>query len=73
VPVSVWDPPAWLEAVEPGAQLVVFGRFRRRFFQGAGALSSRVDLEAIEVARGRDRRRVEALVRRVDAALAFVR
>ena len=29
VPVTVWDPPAWLESLEPGDAVVVVGRLRR--------------------------------------------
>ena len=46
VPVTVWDPPAWLETVAAGDRLVVVGRLRRRFFQRPGGVGSRVDVEA---------------------------
>ena len=60
VPVTVWDPPAWLETVDAGERLVVVGRLRRRFFQRPGGVGSRVDVEAELVGRARDRRRLEA-------------
>jgi len=69
VPVTVWDPPAWVEQVGPGDELVVVGRMRRRFYQHPGGVGSRVDLEADLVGRARDRRRVEAALRRALAAL----
>ena len=52
--------PAWVEALEPGDEIVVVGRVRRRFFRAGGATASRVELEADVVARAGDRRRVQA-------------
>ena len=69
VPVTVWDPPAWLETVEAGERLVVVGRLRRRFFQRPGGVGSRVDVEAETIGRARDRRRVDAALRRAERAL----
>jgi hypothetical protein len=69
VPVTAWDPPAWLEALEPGERLVVVGRLRRRFFQRPGGVGSRVDVEAQMVGRARDRRRLDTAVRRAEQAL----
>ena len=68
-PIAVWNPPGWVETLEPGTEIVVVGRVRRRFFRAAGATASRVELEADVVARASDRRRVRAAVRRVTAAL----
>jgi len=31
VPVTVWDPPAWVETLAAGDPVVVVGRMRRRF------------------------------------------
>jgi len=69
VPVTVWDPPAWLETVDPGERLVVVGRLRRRFFQRPGGVGSRVDVEAETIGRARDRRRLESARRRAERAL----
>jgi single-strand DNA-binding protein len=70
VPVTVWDPPAWLEALGEADEVVVVGRVRRRFFRtAAGGVGARVDVEAEAVARTRDRRRLAALRRRVAAHL----
>jgi single-strand DNA-binding protein len=69
MPVSCWNPAAWVEALEPGAEVVVVGRVRRRFFRAGGATASRVELEAELVARAGDRRRVQAALRRANAAL----
>jgi single-strand DNA-binding protein len=68
-PIAVWNPAAWVEELEPGTEIVVVGRIRRRFFRAAGATASRVELEADVVARATDRRRVRAALRKVNAAL----
>jgi len=69
VPITVWDPPAWLETITPGERLVVVGRLRRRFYQRPGGVGSRVDVEAEMVGRARDRRRIDAALRRAHGAL----
>ncbi len=69
MPVSCLKPAAWVEALEPGDEIVVVGRVRRRFFRAGGATASRVELEAEVVARANDRRRVEAALRRVHTTL----
>jgi single-stranded DNA-binding protein len=69
VPVTVWDPPAWVESLEAGDAVVVVGRMRRRFYQRPGGVGSRVDLEADLIGRARDRRRVDAALRQALAAL----
>ncbi|HXY91311.1 MAG TPA: single-stranded DNA-binding protein [Acidimicrobiia bacterium] len=73
VPVTVWDPPAWVEALEPGDEVVVVGRLRRRFYQRPGGVGSRVDVEAELIGRARDRRRREAALKRAEAALDALR
>jgi single-strand DNA-binding protein len=69
VPVTVWDPPAWIESLEAGDAVIVVGRVRRRFYQRPGGVGSRVDLEADVIGRARDRRRIEAVLRRTHEAL----
>jgi single-stranded DNA-binding protein len=69
VPVTVWNPAAWIETLEPGDAVVVVGRLRRRFFQRPGGVGSRVDLEAELVGRARDRRKVASAYRKAIAAL----
>jgi len=69
VPVSVVDPPAWLEGLDAGDELVVAGPVRRRFFRAGGATASRVEVVAEVVCRGRDRRRSRSLRGRVEALL----
>jgi single-stranded DNA-binding protein len=71
VPVSVWDPPAWVETLAPGDAVIVVGRVRRRFFQtAAGGRGAKTEVEADTVARARDRKRLTTIARRIDAALA---
>jgi single-stranded DNA-binding protein len=69
VPVTVWNPPAWLDTLEAGEVVVVVGHLRRRFYQRPGGVGSRVDVEAAYVGRARDRRRVDAALRRALEAL----
>lgn len=69
VPVTVWNPAAWIETLEAGDAVIVVGRLRRRFFQRAGGVGSRVDLEAELVGRARDRRKVTSAYRKAIAAL----
>ena len=42
---------------------------RRRFYQRPGGVGSRVDVEAELVGRARDRRRLDAALRKADEAL----
>jgi hypothetical protein len=59
VPVAAWDPPAWLEAVDEGDELLVAGCVRRRFYRAVtGSLASRVELEAAVVGRASDVRKI---------------
>jgi single-strand DNA-binding protein len=69
MPVAVWSPASWVESLEPGDDVVVVGRVRRRFFRAAGTAASRVEVEADVVARARDRRRVQAARRRAGEVL----
>ena len=49
-PVAVVDPPAWVEELDAGDEIVVVGQVRRRFFRAGGATASRVEIEADTVA-----------------------
>ena len=69
VPVTVWDPPAWVESLEPGDAVVVVGKLRRRVYQRPGGVGSRVDVEAESIGRARDRRRLDAARKKAEAAL----
>jgi single-strand DNA-binding protein len=64
VPVVVWSPPAWVERLDAGDEIVALGRVRRRFYRAGGGAASKTELEAEVVARGADRRRVAVVLRR---------
>jgi single-strand DNA-binding protein len=70
VPVAVWSPAAWVERLDEGDPVIVVGRIRRRFWRAGAVTASRVELEAEAIARGTDRRRLSALLRRATDALA---
>jgi single-strand DNA-binding protein len=62
----VWfDPPATADAYEPGDEIVVVGRVRRRFFRAGGATVSRTEVVATRVLSARHRRRVEVALAQV--------
>jgi single-strand DNA-binding protein len=69
VPVAVLDPPAWVEALDTGDEIVVVGHVRRRFFRAGGTTASRVEIDAATVARARDRRRCKTVRRRIEDAI----
>ena len=69
VPVVSWDPPAWVERLDAGDEVVALGRVRRRFYQAGGAAASKVEVEADLLARGGDRRRVNVALRRASELL----
>jgi single-strand DNA-binding protein len=71
VPVTVWDPPAWVETLATDDQVIVLGRMRRRFFRtAAGTPGAKTEVEAETVARARDRKRLTTISRKIDTALA---
>jgi single-strand DNA-binding protein len=66
VPVSVADPPAWVESLDEGDEVVLTGTVRRRFFRAGGVTASRVEVAAAAIARAGDKRgrgRVERVAR----------
>lgn len=70
VPVTVWEPAAWVEDLAPGTEVVVVGGVRRRFFRTAtGSSATRVDVEAAFIGRAGQRRQLDGAMRRVEAAL----
>jgi single-strand DNA-binding protein len=69
VAVSVADPPAWLLALEPGAEVAVLGRIRRRFFKAGQSTQSRTEVVAERVVPAGQRRRVEALLKAAETRL----
>lgn len=62
VPVSWPTAPTSITRHEPGDELVVMGRVRRRFFRAAGSVQSRTELVASSVVAGGQKKRVERLL-----------
>jgi hypothetical protein len=70
VPVAVWDPPGWLETLEPGDEVIVAGCVRRRFYRAkSGALAARVELEAAIIGRASDARKLRRVRQLAETAL----
>ena len=70
VPVTVWDPPAWVETLDAGDAVVVVGSVRRRFFATrTGARGAKSEVEAATIAKATDRQ-LEQASTRARAALA---
>ena len=71
VPVTWFDPPASVGGLVTGADIVVLGSVRRRFYRAGGATQSRTEVVAEKVVaaqRGRDvKRLVEAACRALQA------
>jgi single-strand DNA-binding protein len=68
VPVAWFDPPPTVADLEPGAELVVVGSVRRRFYRAGGATQSRTEVVAAKVVvarRSRDVRRALDAVHRL--------
>jgi single-stranded DNA-binding protein len=64
VPVTVWDPPAWIETLDAGDAVVVVGSVRRRFFATrTGARGAKAEVEAATIAKATDRRLEQASTR----------
>lgn len=64
VPIAAWDPPAWVEGLAVGDEVIVVGSVRRRFYRAAAGAASKVEIEAEMLAKGGDRRRISAVLRR---------
>ena len=61
VPVTVWEPPAWLEGIDAGESLVVVGTVRRRFFATrGGGRGAKAEVEALSIARATPAQRERA-------------
>jgi single-strand DNA-binding protein len=64
VPVVAVSPPAHARGLEPGTEVVVVGRTRRRFWSAGGATRSQVEVLATEVVPARRKAgRTRALAR----------
>jgi folate-dependent tRNA-U54 methylase TrmFO/GidA len=69
VPVTIWEPPAWVENLDAGEEVVVVGLVRRRFFRTAQGMSgARAEVEAAHVTRP-TARGLAAALRRAEGAL----
>lgn len=66
VPVALFDPPDRALALAAGAEVLVTGAVRRRFFRTAGGTGSRTEVVATQVIPTRQRKRVRSAV---DAAI----
>lgn len=52
VPITVWEPPAWVETLEAGDVVIVVGSVRRRFFATrAGGRGAKSEVEAVTIAK----------------------
>ena len=72
VPVTVWDPPAWVETLDSGDAVVVVGSVRRRFFATrAGARGAKAEVEAATIAKATDRQLEQASTRALAALAAL--
>ncbi len=70
VPVTVWEPATWVEDLAEGADVIVVGAVRRRFFRTAGGgAATRVDVEAVFIGRAGRRRQLDVALRRVQETL----
>lgn len=65
VPVAWFNAPGWGAALDAGDEVLLVGRVRRRFFRAGAETASRTEVVAEAVARGRDTKRAEAVLRRV--------
>jgi hypothetical protein len=73
VPVTVWDPPTWVDTLEAGDVVVVVGTVRRRFFATrGGGRGARSEVEAISIARATPRQLEHAWQRATSALDALV-
>ena len=73
VPVVAVSPPAHARGLEPGTEVVVVGRTRRRFWSAGGATRSQVEVLATDVLPARRKAgRTRALARALATLEVFV-
>jgi single-stranded DNA-binding protein len=73
VPITIWDPPAWVETLDTGDAVVVVGSVRRRFFATrSGARGAKAEVEAATIAKATDRQLEQASTRALAALTALV-
>jgi hypothetical protein len=70
VPLAWFGAPTWVLDLEPGTDLVVLGRVRRRFFRAGQQLQSRTEVVVEGAAPVRRAARVGELLARAGAVLA---
>jgi single-strand DNA-binding protein len=70
VPLAWFDAPAWVAGLEPGTEILVSGRVRRRFFRAGAGLQSRTEVVVQQAAPIRQVTKCVALLRRVTQELA---
>ncbi|HWJ63909.1 MAG TPA: single-stranded DNA-binding protein [Acidimicrobiales bacterium] len=70
VPVAWFDPPERVLALASGAEVVVTGEVRRRFFRTPAGTGSRTEVVASQVIPASHRKRVRAAYEAVAAAVA---
>ncbi len=70
VPVAWFDAPASAAALDAGAEVVVVGRVRRRFFRAGGLTQSRTEVVASRVVRAAELKRARALMSTAGSAIA---
>lgn len=70
VPVAWFDPPSSAAGLDTGAEVVVLGRVRRRFFKAGGSTQSRTELVADAVVPAGQAKRVDAALRTAQDRLA---
>jgi single-strand DNA-binding protein len=70
VPLAWFDAPSWAGELDTGAELVVVGRVRRRFFRAGPALQSRTEVVVEAGALATRPARVAGIVARATAELS---
>ncbi|MHB8466126.1 MAG: single-stranded DNA-binding protein [Acidimicrobiales bacterium] len=69
VPLAWFDAPTWVSALDVGAELVVVGRVRRRFFRTGASVQSRTEVVVEAAVPARRTARAAELVRRASDAI----
>lgn len=69
VPVVWFGPPHGAQDFDAGAEVLVSGRVRRRFFRAGGTTQSRTEVVADKVVDAGDRRRSRAMLRSAAVAV----
>ncbi|HVM65637.1 MAG TPA: hypothetical protein VMU14_12300 [Acidimicrobiales bacterium] len=70
VPLAWFGAPAWVAGIEPGTEIVVAGRVRRRFFRAGPVTQSRTEVVVEHAALLRHVTKCDALLRRVAQEIA---